>query len=167
MGQFTKPGNPQAYAFKSGDTIVNGGFAVWDPTATAVGQTVAHGAVRPLSAGIGSSGAYLLGVFNDSNPATSNIDNGNPQYPFQKVLVDRAGIFPFKTTASETYTHGTAVYAAAAGDNLTITTSSSSNTLVGYVNLPDGSSVTGATGVTVPVEFNANTTYVTTALLSA
>ena len=167
MGQYSKPGNPQAYAFKTGDTIVNGAFAVWDPTATAVGQTVAHGAVRPLSAGIGSSGAFLLGVFNDSNPTTSNLDNGNPQYPYQKVLVDRAGIFPFKSTNSETYVHGTAVYAAAAGDNLTITTSSSSNTLVGYVNLPDGSSVTGAAGVNVNVEFNANTTYETNSLLSA
>lgn len=167
MGQFIKAGNPEAYAWKTGDTILNGTLAVWDPTATAVNQSIAGGAARPLSVGIGSSGAYLLGVFEGQQPASSNIDNSNPQSPFTKILVRRAGIFPFKTTTSETYVHGTAVYAAAAGDNLTITTVSGGNTLIGYVNQPDGSTVTGASGVSVNVELNNNLTYTSNSILSA
>ncbi len=169
MGQIIKAGDPSAYGFVLTDTITNGELAVWDPTATATssGQTAANGAARPLSAGIGDNGAYFIGVFEGQAPIASNIDNANPQSPVPKILVRRTGIFPFKTTASQTYTHGTAVYAAASGDNLTITTTSSSNTLVGYVYLPDGASVTGNTGVTVNVEITNNTTYTSNSLLNA
>lgn len=167
MGQFKKPGNPQAYAFKTGDTILNGQAAVWDPTATAAGQTVAGGAVRPLPAGIGSSGAFFLGIFEGQNPPSSPIDNNNPQPPVTKILVRRAGVFPMKTTASETYVHGTAVYMTSGGDGQTITTVSGGNTLVGYINQPDGSTITGAAGVLIDVEINPNTTLGTTSLLSA
>ena len=168
MGQFIKAGNPQAYGVVKTDTITNGALAVFDPTATATaaGQTVAGGAARPISA-IGSSGAFLLGVFQGQYPSSSNIDNSNPQAPLGLVLVQRAGIFPFLTTPSETYVHGTAVYAVTGGGGLTITTSGGGNTLVGYVNQPDGSTVTGAAGVSVQVEINNNTTYSTNALRSA
>lgn len=167
MGQLQRPGNPQAYGYPAADVIVNGSFAVWDPTATAKGAAGAYGAARPLSAGIGSSGAFFLGVWQGQQPPSSNIDNNNPLEPFLQVLVQRAGLFSFKTTNAETYVHATPVYARAAGDDLTVTTDSSGNTLVGYVNLPDGSQVTGATGVTIQIELNQNITKQTNALLSA
>lgn len=167
MGQFSKAGNPQGYAYKTGDTITNGQLAVWDPTVTGSQASGAYGAARPLPSGIGSSGAWFLGVFQDTQPISSNLDNNNPLSPQPKVLVQREGIFPFKTTNSETYVHGTAVYATAGGDGLTITTVSGGNTLVGFANLPDGSQVTGAAGVLLQVELTGNITLGSNAILSA
>ena len=166
MGQITKAGNPQAYGYISTDVIPNGAFACWDPTAQATGQSAAGGAARPISA-IGSSGAWFLGVFQGQVPIASNIDNSAPQALSYKILVQRAGIFPFLTTAGETYVHGTPLYAVTGGGGLTVTNSGSGNTAVGFANLPDGSTLTGATGVTVPVEIINNGTYSTNALLSA
>ena len=166
MGQFKRPGDPQAYGFVSTDTNVNGGLMVWDPTATATGAAGAYGAARPLPAGIGSSGAFFLGVAQFQYPLSSPIDNNNPQALTYRGAVRRSGIFPMKTTASETYVHGTALYATAGGDGLTVTTVSSGNTLVGYANVPDGSQVVGATGVTVDLELSQNLTYSSNSILS-
>lgn len=67
-----------------------------------------------------------------------------------EALVAVSGIFSFKTTASETYNDGTALYIGA--DAQTVTTVSTTNTLVGYAKLrPGGSAVTGAAGVSIDV----------------
>lgn len=169
MSILQRPGNPQGYGFVLTDTIPTNAFCVWDPTATATsnGAAFTGGAMRPLNPAIASSGAFFLGVTQGQYPLSSPIDNGNPLEPLQAIIVQREGIFSFKTTNSETYVHGTKVYAAAAGDNLTVTTVSSANTLVGYVNLPDGSVITGAAGQLVPIELNADTTKGSNAILSA
>ena len=171
MGQLKKPGNPQAYGYVAADTILNGAFACWDPTATAYTQTGANGAARPLHAGIGSSGAFFLGVFQATQPIASGIDNAAPLAPPTRLTVQREGIFPFLTTPSETYVHGTVVYAPNAGDangqDFFITTVSSGNTKIGYINLPGGESVTGAAGLTIDVELTPDTTKQSAGILSA
>ena len=169
MGQFSKAGNPQGYGYVLTDTIKNGQLAVFDPTATAtsVPAAGAYGAARPLPAGGGSAGMWFLGVFQDTLPISSNIDNNAPESPQPFATVQREGIFPFKTTASETYVHGTEAYASTGGDGLTITNVSSGNIAVGFVNLRDGSQVTGAAGVSVMVELTNNTTLGSNSILSA
>ena len=83
------------------------------------------------------------------------------------ILVQREGIFAFKTTNAETYVHGTKVYAALGGDNLTVTTSSSgSAVLVGFVDLPQGDTVTGAAGQLIEIELSGNTTLGSNSILS-
>lgn len=167
MGQLSKPGNPQAYGYVAADTILNGAFACWDPTVAAYGQTLVGGAARPLHVGIGNAGAYLLGVFQDQQPIASGIDNAAPLAPATRLTVQREGVFPFNTTPSETYVHGTKVYAANAGDDFTITTVSGGGTLVGFINLPGGETVTGAAGLQIMVELAQNTTLQSNAILSA
>lgn len=92
--------------------------------------------------------ATLAGVALAPSKISSNIDLSTA--PAEKtVMVGWDVVAFFKTTAAETYYHGTPVYIGA--DAQTITTVAGSN-MIGRVVLPAGvSSVAGATGVTVDV----------------
>lgn len=146
MGQFLKAGNPQSYRFDPAVTFANGCF---------VKSAAAPLVIAPMAAA--ADFATFMGVAEFQNPQSSPIDNtvaGNVSGQRYMGLVRREGIFPFLTTASEVYTHGLAIKMGAT--NLTIALDGGANQIIGYVNLPDGSTVTGATGVTVPIEIKSN-----------
>lgn len=144
MGQFSKAGNPQAYLFDPTDTIPAGALVRWN-TVT--------GKVTTLAAS--ANFAAFIGVSEFQVPQSSPIDNtaaGNVSGNTNMGLVRREGIFPFKTTAAQTYVHGDSVKRGA--DDLTVSVSGTE--VIGYVNLPNGSTITGAAGVTVPIEIKSN-----------
>lgn len=95
-----------------------------------------------------ANAAALAGVALQPSAVSSNLDNGT--VPAQSVIqVGWACVASLKTTVAETYYTGTSVYAGA--DAQTVTTVAGTNK-IGVVVLPSGvSSVTGATGVSVPL----------------
>ena len=115
--------------------VSTGDMVQWDP-----GSRVATNNLL-------ASGSIFLGVANDPNPAaglgtaSQPLNNGSIQVMMQ-------GTFNFKTTTGETYVHNTVVYQGA--DQQTITTNSASRG-IGRVWLPQGTSITGASGVQCPV----------------
>jgi len=146
MGQFSKAGNPQAYVFDPTDTIAAGALVRWNT-----------GTKKVTGLAAAANFAAFIGVSEFQVPQSSPIDNtvaGNVSGQSNMGLVRREGIFPFLTTAAESYVHGDAVKRGAS--DLIIALDGGANQIVGYVNLPDGSTVTGATGVSVPVEIKSN-----------
>lgn len=145
MGQFLKAGNPQSYKIDTASTFANGSLVRWD-TGTRL--------MKPLAAS--ANFAAFLGIAEFQYPQSSPIDNsgGNVSGLSNMGLVRREGVFPMLTTAAETYSHGDAVKRGA--NDLTIALDGGANEIIGYVNLPDGSQVVGATGVTVNIELKSN-----------
>lgn len=145
MGQIKKPGNPQSYVYDPAIAIANGSLVRWDTVTKKQ---------APLAAS--ANFASFIGVAEFQNPQSSPIDNsgGNVSGLTYMGLVRRAGIFPFKTTAAENYVHGDAVKRGA--DDLTIALDGGAAEIIGYVNLPDGSTVVGAAGVNVDIEIKSN-----------
>lgn len=95
-----------------------------------------------------ANAANLAGVALDPSAVSSNIDNGLAP-AVKAIAVGCGGVFFMKTTAAETYTDGDPMYVGA--DAGTVTSVAATNS-VGKVLLPSNvSSITGATGVTVPV----------------
>lgn len=107
---------------------------------------LSSGIAKPVTAD--GDAATLIGVALQPTTVSSSIDNGLA--PVEKtVQVGYAVAANMLTTAAETYTDGIAVYVGV--DAQTITTVSGSNP-VGKIKLPPAvSSVTGATGVRVPM----------------
>jgi hypothetical protein len=95
--------------------------------------------------------ATLLGAALGASAVNSNIDNSVANLALPDVNIGFAGIFQMKTTASDSYNNGSAVYAGADAQTVT-STAGMATSPVGVVRLaPRGSAITGATGVTVPV----------------
>lgn len=146
MGQFLKAGNPQAYVFDPTGTISAGSLVRWN-TGTKKVEMLAAAA----------NFASFIGIAEFQVPASSPIDNtvaGNVSGQTNMGLVRREGVFPMLTTAAEAYVHGAAVKRGA--NDLTIALDGGAGQVIGYVNLPNGSTVTGAAGVSVPIEINSN-----------
>lgn len=154
MGQFKRAGNPQAYVYDPADTIANGSLVRWNT-----------GTAKITNLAAAANFAAFVGVAEFQQPQSSPIDNsgGNVSGTNNMGLVRRAGIFPFKTTVAENYVHGAPVKRGA--DDLTIALDGGANQIIGYVNLPDGSTVVGAVGVQVDIEIKPN--FGSTTLLSA
>ena len=88
----------------------------------------------------------LIGIARLASPMDPT-PYGDSVYP-DYAEVDYGGVYWMKTTASETYVHSTSVSFGA--DAQTVTTVAGTYA-VGVCYLPDGSTVTGASGVKVPV----------------
>lgn len=95
-----------------------------------------------------ASAEFLAGIALEPSAVSSNLDNSGA--PAAKAIAVGVGVVSgMKTTAAESYTDGDLVYVGA--DAGTVTTVAGTFA-VGRVLLPSNvSSVTGATGVTVPV----------------
>lgn len=95
-----------------------------------------------------ASAANLAGIALEPSAVSSSLDNSGA--PAAKAIAVGVGVVSaLKTTAAESYTDGDLVYVGA--DAGTVTTVAGSNP-VGKVLLPSNvSSITGATGITVPV----------------
>lgn len=146
MGQILKAGNPQAYKFDPTDTIANGALVRWN---------IATKQVTNLAAS--ANFAAFIGVAEFQQPLSSPIDNtvaGNVSGLLNMGLVRREGVFPFKTTVGESYVHGDALKRGA--NDLTVALDGGAAEVIGFVNLPDGSIILGAVGVTVPIEIKSN-----------
>ena len=123
------------------DTIEYGDLLQWD--------TVTRTAKRLAAA---ANAAAFIGVAEGAVPPSSNIDNSTTLVT--RMTVRQRGTFKLKTTAVETYSHGDAVTLGA--DNQTIAATSDASQVIGYIDLPDGTQVTGAAGVEVPVVIRPN-----------
>lgn len=138
---YQKPGDPQVYAVDPADTIEMGDLVRWN--------TVTAKATRLAAA---ANAAAFLGVAEGQIPVASNIDNAVGLE--NKMRVRQSGIFLFKTTAAESYAHGDAVTIGA--DNQTILKTATAGEIIGYINRPDGTTLTGAAGVRVEVQIKRN-----------
>lgn len=97
---------------------------------------------------------YAVGVALNSNPITPS-PYGTAVYP-DVAEIGYGGVYEFKTTVGESYTHDTAVNVGA--DSQTVTTTAGTYP-VGKVYRPDGSTLTGAAGAKVLVRiFNRTVT---------
>jgi len=128
--------NVEVFAVDPTGTISLGDLVRWN--------TSTKKAERLAAVGNASS---LLGVAEGRIPIASGIDNA-PNLENQ-LTVRKKGIFSFKTTAAEVYSHGDAVKRGA--DDQTVSKATVGTDQVGYVDLPDGVDVTGAAGVEVTV----------------
>lgn len=108
-------------------------------------DTGAH-ILKPVA--VDADAATLCGVALSPSAPTSNIDNGTA--PLEKgISVGSDGVFELKTTASEVYHTGDAVYIGADAQTVTLTVGTNK---VGTVLLPTNVSlVTGAAGIKVQV----------------
>lgn len=122
----------------SGSNDINGGDMVWFDTSVHYVKSIASDANAQYFAGVAEDSSY-------KNPF------GTKKYD-PALSVFKEGIFWFKTTASETYYHGTAVSIGA--DAQTVTTVGGTYP-VGSVHNPFSiTGITGATGVNVMVIIN-------------
>lgn len=95
-----------------------------------------------------SSGSIFLGVCEDASPV-AGIGTSTRTLTNNRLRVKMGQcVMRFKTTASETYVHRTVVYQGA--DAQTVSTVGATRA-IGLVWLPDGSTVTGASGTEVTV----------------
>ena len=111
------------------------------------------GMVKRLTSG---QGWKFLGVAGDADPASSNIDTDAMRVN-RKVKVNRQGIFRFKTTPGDTYVHRTPCVVGADEQTVKAFTNEFPMEVICFAHLPDGSTVTGATGVEVEVELRCCT----------
>lgn len=130
--------------FKQLHMPVNASFPIKQGELVYLDTTAHH--IKPAASD--ANYATGLGVALQPSVASSNLDNSSA--PAEKaVMVGWDVVASLKTTAAETYYHGTAVYMGA--DAQTITTVAGSNQ-VGSVVLPSGvASVTGASGLLIGV----------------
>ena len=113
---------------------INAGDLVWFDTSSHL--------LKPLDSD--AHAAYLAGFAYDSSFLNLY---GQKKYDNSIVAVC-VGAGRFKTTAGDTYHHGDTLYLGA--DAQTVTNTAGGNThAVGYVFLPGGNTVTGATGTLV------------------
>lgn len=104
--------------------------------------------LKPL---VDGSAALYCGMALQPSAINSNIDLSTAPAIKSVMVAGKGCVANFKTTASETYYPGTAVYVGADAQTIT-TVDPGSGKIVGRVILPTGvASVTGATGVNVPV----------------
>ena len=127
MGSFKRPSAPTTCKVTSTDVIANGDLLKWD-TGTGTAKRLVNEADY----------ASFIGVAEGQIPIASNIDNVTGLE--NSILVREDGVFLFKTTSGETYVHGIAVTMGA--DNQTVSLDGSSH-IIGYVFLPDGSTIVG------------------------
>ena len=124
-----------SYRVYSSSGIETGAMMQWDATARYA---------TPMTT---TSGAIFLGVSQETNPL---VGLGTTSQPLTggMIRILSQGVHDMNTTSGETYVHRTPVFMGA--DTHTVTTISAGR-LIGRVHLPDGSSVTGATGTKVAV----------------
>jgi len=138
--RYKKPADPDMYRV---DTSGSNNIAL--------GDMLSWYAAGPYAKALASGQeALFCGVAQGVAPTpTSNIDNATGK--IDSVNVAHSGVFSFKTTNSESYSHGTAVKCGADAQTVTTSGASASN-CVGYVWRPNESAaLTGAAGVTVDV----------------
>lgn len=105
------------------------------------------------------SGSIFLGISEESQPLRS-LGTATAPLTGDKVRIRSQGLMELATTASETYAHLDAVYPGA--NPSTVTTVPSNNRIIARVHLPDGTTVTGGTGVIVPVKILGSMTNLST-----
>lgn len=129
--QVQVPIDPVNFPFNQGDLLF------WDGT---------NHLAKPVTAD--ADCATLLGCAKSPSAVSSSLDVSSA--PKEKVVqAGFLGIYMMKTTAAQTYYTGTKLYVGA--DAQTITTVAGTNA-VGVAMLPYGqTSVTGASGVSIPV----------------
>ena len=123
------------------DTIEMGDLLQWD-TSTNTAKRLA----------LVANAAAFIGVAEGAVPPTSNIDNST--LLVTTLTVRKKGTFSFKTSVGDTYANGDSVTIGA--DNQTVLKDATAGHIIGYVDLPLGTTVTGAAGVEVPVRIRPN-----------
>jgi hypothetical protein len=139
MGQFIRPSAPATYAVDPAGPVTNGDLLMF-----------AAGKALRMSAD--TDYASFIGVAEGQIPLASNVDNA--QGLEKNILVREDDVFGFNTTNSESYTHGVALKMGT--DAQTVMLDGGASRVIGYVFLPDGTTVTGAAGVKVPVRLKIN-----------
>jgi hypothetical protein len=131
-----KPGKVLEYPVtKSGSVDFNQGDLVYSNSGIATAATTADTHTQ-----------YLIGVALTANPIDPTV-YGDAVYPTY-AEIGYGGVYKFKTTASESYTHDALVNVGADSQTVTMTAGSYP---VGRVYNPEGTTITGASGVTVNV----------------
>ena len=145
---FLKETDPEVYVVASNDTIPVGCLSRWD-----------SGTKTAKLLGAVTNGKTFIGVSQGAYPVTSNIDNVTGLVP--SILIKQTGLFNFKTTPSESYVHALPVVMGADEQTIRLAiiggqTPDSADDYIGYVWLPSGVTITGATGVTCPIKIRQN-----------
>ena len=140
-----------SYRVYSSSGIETGAMMQWDTTA------------RYATPHTTASGNVFLGVSQETNPLAGL---GTTSQPLTggMIRILSQGVHNMLTTADETYVHRTPVFMGATTHTVTTV---SAGRLIGRVHLPDGSSITGATGTTVPVSILGDMTNGSTVPTSA
>ena len=123
------------------DVVEMGDLVQWD-TATKTAKRLASTA----------NAAAFIGVAEGAIPPTSNIDNST--LLVTQLTVRKSGTFSYKTSVGDTLVNGDAVTIGA--DNQTVLKTATAGEVIGYADIPDGSSVVGAAGVLVDVRIRPN-----------
>ena len=139
-----------AYAISGGitssATINEGDMMQWDSVSTyATNATMASGSIF---LGVCYDTTPLVGLGTSTRPLTSGF-----------VRIGSQGIFNFKSTSGESYTHLAPVYQGADVQTVSLV---GSTRIIGRVHLPLGGSITGATGTQVPVRVLGSMTNLST-----
>lgn len=139
MGEYLRETDPVGYKVDptATPTIADGSLIAWNASTSVVALMVA------------GTGANCIGVAEGQIPIASNIDNVTGLETILKVRAH--GEFKFLTTAGDTYKHGEAVETGTSALIIKKGTPTAANK-VGIVWLPDGSSVSGGTGVSVTIK---------------
>ena len=137
----------ESYAvYSSSGVPFVGDMCQWDPVAlVALQMTTASGAIF---LGVSEESQPLAGLGSNTNPLTGNM-----------IRIVAQGIFSMNSTSGETYTHRVPVYMGA--DAQTISTVGAGR-IIGRVHLPDGSTITGASGTRVPINICGSMTNLST-----
>ncbi len=111
-------------------------------------------------AGTPTATQLFVGVSQDSQNTIASLGNQSALSNFlvnKRIGVWTTGVHLLLTKVSDVYTHGLAVYAngnysAGSGTQRSVTVTQPANGVkIGSVYLPDGSTLTGASGVRVPI----------------
>lgn len=126
----------ESYACYTSSGISQGDMIQWDTGARKA---------TPLTT---ASGAIFLGVSESAQPL-AGLGSSTVSLTGDVVRVKSTGVHAMKTTMGETYVHLTPVFMG--GDAQTVTNAGGQARLIGRCWVPGGQSITGASGVKVPV----------------
>jgi hypothetical protein len=136
---FQKKVGPWVAKANTAVTINLGDMLMWD-----------SGAVTPVTAS--SDASKFVGICEGQIPISSNVDN---QIGLEnQVRVNDNGVFLMDTTNGDTLVHGDAVKIGATPQM--VVKDSTDATIVGYVWLPDGTSIVGNPGTRCPIRIRVN-----------
>jgi hypothetical protein len=124
---------------------------VYSASGIQTGQMMQWDAVARVAVPMNTtSGAIFLGVSEESQPL---VGLGTPTVPLtgNMIRIKAGGTAAMLTTTGETYAHLDPVFVQSSDALAMTVTKSGASRVVGRVWLPDGSTVTGGTGTTVPV----------------
>jgi hypothetical protein len=136
---FQKKVGPWVGKANTAVTINLGDMLMWD-----------SGALTPVT--VDTDASKFVGICEGQVPISSNIDNVTGLE--NQVRVNDNGVFLMNTTNGDTLSHGDAVVIGATAQ--TVVKDTTDAKIVGYVWLPDGTSITGDPGVRCPIRIRVN-----------